>query len=375
MALIPPDVGLRMRLQAETSLLHPASPVQGIPSDLPELQTGQMFTARIQEVLPENTYRALVAGKSLTLSLPEGAKSGDVLELVVVDRTPRMLLAKLAEPATQSAPNEQPYRHATLSPTAQLIGKLLLPQGQKPEPAVLNGGQPLLATAPDPSAIDIAARLAPKLENAVGQSGLFYEAHQARWIAGKLPAEALLQEPQGKESLTAHNKTAAGSMPSSAPQDLAATNRAGSTGQFSGAETAGRAKEAFIPASVLQSIPEELRPLVQQQLDAAATQRMVWHGEIWPEQQLEWEIERDARQPDSSATEAAPGWSTRLALTSPRLGRVEASLQLNPSGINIQINAADATVATEMRSAIAELAGSLEAAGLTAPFIQVGHAD
>jgi hypothetical protein len=43
-----------------------------------------------------------------------------------------------------------------------------------------------------------AADLAPVLKQAVTQSGLFYEAHQARWVAGDLPTEALRQEPQGK---------------------------------------------------------------------------------------------------------------------------------------------------------------------------------
>ena len=35
MALIPPDVGLRMRLQAETSLLQPTGAVHEIGADLP----------------------------------------------------------------------------------------------------------------------------------------------------------------------------------------------------------------------------------------------------------------------------------------------------------------------------------------------------
>ena len=99
MALIPSDVGIRMRLQNEASLLQPLSPVHEIPSDLPELRTGQTFSARIQEVLPDNTYKALVAGKQLTLQLPEGAKPGDQLELVVIDRSTKVVIAKQVEGA------------------------------------------------------------------------------------------------------------------------------------------------------------------------------------------------------------------------------------------------------------------------------------
>ena len=54
MVLIPNDVGVRMRMQTETTL-HPVAPVAGIPADLVDLQPGQAFSARIQEVLPQNT--------------------------------------------------------------------------------------------------------------------------------------------------------------------------------------------------------------------------------------------------------------------------------------------------------------------------------
>ncbi|MBK8120176.1 MAG: hypothetical protein IPK39_14130 [Sulfuritalea sp.] len=75
MVLIPNDVGVRMRMQTEAAL-QPIAPVAEIPADLTDLRPGQAFSARIQEVLPENTYKALVAGRSLTLALPEGAKAG-----------------------------------------------------------------------------------------------------------------------------------------------------------------------------------------------------------------------------------------------------------------------------------------------------------
>ncbi|HWU84855.1 MAG TPA: flagellar hook-length control protein FliK, partial [Rhodocyclaceae bacterium] len=143
MALIPPDAGVRMRLPGDAPL-QPVTPVADIPSDLPDLQPGQVFSARIQEVLPENTYRALVAGKTLTLALPEGATAGDVLELVVVDRSAQTILARNA--ANQGA-NGEAYPHATLSPAAQLIGKLLSEE-QGAGPVSLNRGQPLLNAPP-----------------------------------------------------------------------------------------------------------------------------------------------------------------------------------------------------------------------------------
>jgi hypothetical protein len=52
MVMIPTDVGLQVRTQTEAGT-HPIRAIGDIPSDLPELQPGQFFRARIQEVLPD----------------------------------------------------------------------------------------------------------------------------------------------------------------------------------------------------------------------------------------------------------------------------------------------------------------------------------
>ena len=119
--MIPNDAGIRMRMQTEASL-QPILPVSEIPAELADLRPGSTFSARIQEVLPENTYKALVAGRSLTLALPEGAKTGDTLELVVIDRTPRLIVAQLANgKGTADASGGAGYEFTSLSRTAQSL--------------------------------------------------------------------------------------------------------------------------------------------------------------------------------------------------------------------------------------------------------------
>ena len=54
MVMIPTDVGLQVRNQTEPGT-HPVRAVGEIPADLPDLRQGQVFRARIQEVLPENS--------------------------------------------------------------------------------------------------------------------------------------------------------------------------------------------------------------------------------------------------------------------------------------------------------------------------------
>lgn len=381
MALIPPDVGIRMRMQAETELLQPVRPAHEIPSDLPELRPGQTFSARIQEVLPDNTYQALVAGKRLTLQLPEGAKPGDLLELVVIDRSAKVVIARQVDAATTAGAEQTGlYPYTKLSPAARLIGQLLPAEGESAPPAQLNRGLPLLPQAPLSQAT--AAQLAPLLAKAVEHSGLFYESHQAQWVAGKRPLAQLLQEPQGQHSSPAAFAEAgialAGRQTTTTPQTPVSTAsilqalQAGGEKVGPGA-TAPQAAMSAQAVALAQQVPDELRPLVQQQLEAAATQRMFWHGEVWPQQKLDWAIEYDSEREADGKEEQAQTWRTALTLTTPRLGRIDARLQLSAGGVFITLATADAASAEDLRAAAPQLASALAAAGLSLNGFQVRH--
>lgn len=484
MPLIPTDVGLRLRLDNEL-LPQQIAPVQEVEADLPRLQAGQLFTARIRDVLPENTYVALVAGKAVTLSLPQSVKSGDVLELVVIDQTPKTIIAELAnQPAATTTAADEGPQLTRLSQAAQMLRSLLINEGETTESAPLNRGQPLLAQPPRSG-----AELAPVLSKAVAESGLFYEAHQAQWVAGKLPLTRLLQEPQGQhppfsppqppqQSLTQAATPAAPAMaptptlpemlatvqpqtaaqptatvpvmpaaglaaplateaePAAAtaplaqpipqaaangqtappglnkivaqsillyqanqaqsPLDTAQAPPAQATAETAPAPTPTQtqtqeAAKAMAPTptatapvagpdenpeaarlqsgvttpqpQTAQTIPDDLRALVQQQLDAAGTQRLLWHGEVWPGQTMQWQLEWQEHGGSGSDENAEP-WQTTLRLTTPRLGELEASLQLGAAGVRISLSTAEASVAAEMKAGVADLENALTAAGV-----------
>lgn len=378
MVLIPPDAAIRMRMQTEANLLQPIHPVHEVPSDLPELQPGQVFNARIQETLPDNTYRALVAGKQLTLQLPEGAKAGDQLELVVLDRSARVVIARQVETGstTTSAGEAAPYAYARFSPAARMIGQLLPAEGEAPPPAQLNRGQPLLAQPPQ--AQNMAAQLAPALGKAVVQSGMFYEAHQAQWVSGKLPLATLLQEPQGQKSAPVafqhaiaekvgadRTATPATGSTVAVPREITANSLAATPASPQAAPTTQATPQPTQLASALpQPLPDDLRPLVQQQLEAAATNRMVWHGEVWPRQSLDWEIEWDGERAADGSIDEEAHWRTALSLTTPRLGRVDARLQLSAQGVSISLGTPSDSSANDLRDAAPVLAKALAAAGV-----------
>jgi hypothetical protein len=383
MVLVPPDAAIRMRMQTEANLLEQVQPARAIPSDLPELQLGQTFSARIQQVLPDNTYRALVAGKQLTLQLPEGAKPGDQMELVVIDRSAKVVIARQVEtgnPAT-AANEAAPYAFAKFSPAARMISQLLPPEGEAPPPAQLNRGQPLLAQPPHSQ--NAAALLAPALGKAVVHSGVFYEAHQAQWISGKLPLDQLLQEPQGQRSApiafqhAAAGKVGAdgtapagtprefGTAPAGTPRDMG-TAFATMPRDMGAAPGVATPAQASTPQAVLasQQVPDDLRPLVQQQLEAAASNRVFWHGEVWPRQSMDWEIEWDGERAADGSSADDSRWRTALSLTTPRLGRVDATLQLSVQGVSITLATPAGASAADLRAAAPQLAAALETAGV-----------
>jgi hypothetical protein len=395
MALIPPDAGVRMRMQTEANLLQPATPARDLPTKVDDLRPGQNFTARIQEVLPDNTYKALVAGRQLTLQLPEGVKADDVLDLVVVDRAGKTIVAKQVEPNATGA--AQPYAFAKFSPAARMISQLLPAEGEAAPPARLNGGQPLLAQPPQ-SAQQAAAQLAPTLAKAVTQSGLFYEAHQAQWVSGKLPLAQLLQEPQGQRSAPTAYAQAASELagrPAATPgertvsaqgilQNLqAGALKVGADGTAAPARFEAMARAEAVPptagtgepaaAKSAQPLPDTLRPLVQQQLDAVATQRLAWHGEVWPNQRMDWEIEWENEREGNGGEEESLRWQTSLSLTTPRLGRVDANLRLSSEGVRVTLATPYGASAADLRDAAPQLAAALEAAGVPLLGFQVKH--
>ena len=416
MALIPPDAGIRMRMQTEANLVQQLASAHELPADLPDLQPGRTFSARIQEALPENTFKALVGGKSITLALPEGARTGDQLELVVVDRTAKAIIARQVDRG-DSQPSAQPYAFTKLSPTAQLIGQLLSRDGTPPLPTQLNQGQPLLDTPPV-SQQDLSASLASALAKSVTHSGLFYESHQAQWIAGKVSLAELLQEPQGQRSAIGTSAAANTSPPllpqqqTTSPQlasasladnlplpltasDVPAANRhdqdkgaaphnaAASAPRVGtipaqpiesekvGAGNTPNVTRHETPLTVSQQVPEELQPIVQQQLEALASQRMIWHGEIWPQQAIDWEIEWQEQQGTDSDQEGQASWRTAVSLKTPRLGQVDATLLLSEKGVRVSLSTPHASSAGELLTAAPSLADALAAAGIPLLAFQV----
>ncbi|HAG74040.1 MAG TPA: flagellar hook-length control protein FliK, partial [Thauera sp.] len=354
----------------EASFFNSEPPVPGlqrareIQSQLPELVPGQRFFATLQRTLPDGTFRALVAGQQMTLALNTAAKTGDTLELEVSQVTPRAVFARIVgqEAAATVTASAQP----ALSQTGRLISFLLTGQPAA-QPASLAANQPLLAAPPANG-----AQLAPLLRQALGQSGLFYESHQADWVLGRRDTASLTSEPQGQAQTRSTAQGASQAATGQAVHQGVASPKSGAqSGQPAAADGSERAAQARGAALADEAapvrtapIPERLIPIVHQQLDALATQQYVWHGQAWPGQAVEWRIEDPERDDGSAEEETAHGWDSTLRLTLPRLGGVEAQLHLSGKQVALRLRADEADTLVALDAGAAALASALEAVDL-----------
>jgi len=366
--MIPPDVANSLRQllpdssRLENQQTQPVTPAQKLGDVLSNLVPGQRVMAEIQAMLPNGSYRALVAQRDITLALPFSAKAGDSLELEVVETDGKVSLAFVGERSASGSSLAQNSVATTLSQTGKLIGDLLGDvdnPGKRAAPAMLNGNQPLVNNFPTS-----AADLAPILKDALGKSGVFYEAHQARWVAGQLPTNELLNEPQGRYSQL--HDTAQGALSDGKPT----ANQAG----VSALREPPSDQAALAARTQPGSIPAELTSLVQQQLDALATQNFAWHGQIWPGQQMFWEIDDKQDGNRNKDGEATAQWQTRLKLNLPQLGDIEATLRLRPGNeVDISISAGSDSSEQKLNIATTQLKEQFEAAGLSLTQLTVKH--
>lgn len=365
--MIPADVASRLRvtLPDQPVPTQPALPAQKLSDVLSDLVPGQRILAEIQALLPNGTYRAAIAQRDVTLALPFSAKAGDTLELEVVESDGKLTLAVVANRSGSEAPPRTSESSTTLSQAGRLISDLLGgigSDGKRAPPAPLNANQPLISAFPSD-----AATLVPILRDALGKSGMFYEAHQARWVAGQLDAATLLQEPQSK-----HAPPGAGPGPAAAPAlpQPTGTDQADARSMPQTPHPAPAATGTTTTAG----IPADLVPLVQQQLDALGSQTYAWNGQIWSGQSLDWEIREETNGRSDSTEAAGANWQTRLKLTLPKLGPVEAVLRLYPGNTVELAIIADRPGSRDALAANGEaLVGQFAAAGLNVRTLSVDH--
>ncbi len=244
---------------------------------------------------------------------------------------------------------------STLSDAARVITTVLGAAARAPNPqTTIVAPLPLLAAASaDP------VKLAAVLKDAIGASGLFYESHVAEWSAGKRDLTELQREPQMQRAAA---RQEAGSM---APAPASA------------ASTAASAAAAFTPGGASPADPATAQ-FINLQLASHEQGRVAWQGQLWPGQDMSWQISRDppergGRQQPGGEPPEAP-WRSALRLRFAALGEIGATVVLAGDQLHIQLQPGSDAIGNLLRSRAGELQRSLEASGNPPASLTVGAA-
>lgn len=124
----------------------------------------------------------------------------------------------------------------------------------------------------------------------------------------------------------------------------------------------------------MELVHPDTMPLIQQQLQTLDTRQMVWQGQIWPGQTMDWVVEERQGGGGSEGMEVQ-NWQTKLRLKLPRLGDVSAALIYTPQGLRISLNATETATAETFKAARSELRDALDVAGLPLLELTVAHDD
>jgi hypothetical protein len=282
-------------------------------------------------------------------------------------------MARTATPFPVDAPSTAASRLARALAGARGAAEVLLSSGgieleralrgtgsRSPEAPIVRGGSPLVTASPPPMRADVddrvevarvAQALGAALEGAVQKSGLFYESHLARWIAGTYPQSALEAEPQSRD-VTA------------TPQPSGATGSSTDTARDLARLPAPLADTAASSVPAAAHADAGAPPLLRQQLDVLDMRQFAWIGEAWPGQRVairfEEAAEDDPHAPSPKPAGAAPV-AAHIVLELPSLGAVGASVSLVGGAVRLQVTTDGPSATSRLHAARAALAEALAA--------------
>lgn len=359
-------------VDAPTAIVSVADAKQEAFSRLAQIANGQQLQAKVLSTYNDGSYLVRIANTAARMVLPTSTRTGDTLQLTMVGKDPRptflltesfrgeddestevslstagramekdMKSLKATQQgltnvgardnqldegdAKNAAPNQlaPESTKTSLSSAGKLVDALLHASEESDLPSAIKPSRPLVANPTNNT-----PQLANALRDSVALSGAFYESHLAEWADGKRPVTELLKEPQAQ---------------------LAQQTQSGVTSLLNTSD----------PANT------QMGQLINLQLNALEQQRIVWHGEVWPGQQMEWEINRDSpdQQQNTQEDEQAPSWHSVVRFNFEHLGTVSASIRLIGEQIHMQVRTDNDVTAAALRANGRMLSESMEAAG------------
>ncbi len=339
------DHVLKTALIESVTPVTPVKPVSDSLKSPQDFSQGKRFLATVDTQLTNGNFKVLVGDQAVQMRLPENIRPGDKMALVLIAREPQLKFALQNNATINAEKSPIALQNNTflsadknvlnISSTGRFLGLLAQDSAKSTTSQPLSSTNPILTNPPINN-----VETPVLLQKALSQSGLFYESHQAQWVNGGKTLAQLQQEPQGKLRAST---TAMASTPALLNADMPVNS---------------------------QSVP-----IVQHQLTALDSGQILWRGEIWPEQIMDWEItERTHDENEQDSEESQLQWQTQLHLTLPKLGEVTATLMFSSEDVRIKLHAPATETLELLKSNQLPLATALESAGLSIKALEI-HAD
>ncbi|MYM68494.1 flagellar hook-length control protein FliK [Pseudoduganella sp. FT55W] len=272
---------------------------------------------------------ATLAAGTAGSAVPADAVKPQSLAATLLGKAPLTPASELPE---LSANTPQP----TLSSAARVLTTILstAQAGQAAQAALIGKTALFGNAAPDTDA------LAQKLHDTISKSGLFYESHVAEWAKGERPIADLMREPQMQRLLQQGGEAA----------------RAANNGpDLSAAQ------------------------MINQQLHTQEQHRVLWHGQAWPGQEMQWDVRRDQREggKEGGETDGEPEqiWRSGVRFRLPMLGAVSAAVTLVGDQVHIQVQTDSDGSAVTLRAYAGELESAMAAAGAPLSSLTISQED
>ncbi|RZT09029.1 hook-length control protein FliK [Duganella sp. CF402] len=329
---------------------RPGLPAGAAP-DTPDAPAGNAAQAGRPAIAAGN---AALPNPAAALATPAGAAqaqaaatlaAGSAGSAVPADAVkPQSLAATLLGKAPLTPASELPELsantpQATLSSAARVLTTVLstAQAGQAAQAALIGKTALFGNAAPDTDA------LAQQLHETISKSGLFYESHVAEWVKGERPLAELMREPQMQRLL-----------------------------QQQGGETAARAAAGGPDLSAAQ--------MINQQLHTQEQNRVLWHGQAWPGQEMQWDVRREQREGGQGGNGDADGepeqiWRSGVRFRLPLLGAVSAAVTLVGEQVHIQVQTDSDGSAVTLRAYASQLESAMAAAGAQLSSLTISQED
>ncbi len=304
--------------------------------------------------------------------------------------------APAPSPPTVAATSARTHFSVAAKAIADVLSRFPAP------PSAIRPAAPLSSVSPLNASLaqdELVTALTQQLRASIEHSGLFYQAHLARWHRGELPLAALAREPQMQltrpvlsqrllqdEGLQTFQRTGTQAISLSAPDKK---------NQFTDFAMRMPAHDRMAEpapqnaAASAATINDTLQALVRHQLEVLATPVVHWQGDVWTglfmSLSLTWlpvlpdEMPAQERDPDVPQHEPedpdACRWQVSLTLSHAQLGHLHGSLQLARGHLLMTLQCERDEVTALLSANRESLCQRLEAAGFDTVQVRVKNAE